>query len=239
MAPGVPFGGGGVWTSPALDAARGELYVPVGNPAPDFPAELRSGRNLYTDSIVALDVRTGTLRWYDQLVTPDFHDWDVTQAGPLLTVKDGAKTRDVLVATGKDGLLQTIDRQTHERLHATPVTTRSNTDAPLTRAGVHACPGALGGVEWSGPAFDPGTGLLFTPAVDWCMTFSLSDTVTFVAGQQYPGRRGEARRHLAGLADRGRCRHRRGPLALSLHAPHGRVGCDDSRRSGAHGGNDR
>jgi glucose dehydrogenase len=93
----------------------------------------------------------------------------------------------VLVATGKDGLLRTIDRQTHERLHATPVTTRSNTDMPLTRAGVHACPGALGGVEWSGPAVDPGTGLLFTPAVDWCMTFSLGDTVKFVAGQQYLG----------------------------------------------------
>lgn len=187
MAPGVPFGGGGVWTSPALDATRGELYVPVGNPAPDFPAELRSGRNLYTDSIVALDIRTGALRWYDQIVTPDFHDWDVTQAGPLITVTDGAQTRDVLVATGKDGLLQTIDRRTHDRLHATPVTTRNNTDVPLTRAGVHVCPGALGGVEWSGPAYDPGTGLLFTPAVDWCMTFSLSDTVKFVAGQQYIG----------------------------------------------------
>jgi alcohol dehydrogenase (cytochrome c) len=187
MAEGVPFGGGGVWTSPALDATRGELYVPVGNPAPDFPAEVRSGRNLYTDSIVALDVRTGGLRWFDQIVTPDFHDWDVTEAGPLLTVKTGTTTRDVLVATGKDGLLRTIDRHTHERLLATPITTRTNVDVPLTRAGVHACPGPLGGVEWSGPAFDPATGLLFTPAVDWCMTFQLGETVKFVAGEQYMG----------------------------------------------------
>jgi alcohol dehydrogenase (cytochrome c) len=185
--PGIPVGGGGVWTSPTLDTTRGEVYVAVGNPAPDFPKDLRSGKNLYTNSVIALDVRTGALRWYDQLVTPDFHDWDVTQATPLVTVKDGARTRDVLVTSGKDGLLRTIDRQTHERLHETPVTTRENVDLPLTGAGVHACPGVLGGVEWSGSAYDPGTGLLFTPAVDWCSTFALSEPVTYVAGQNYLG----------------------------------------------------
>ncbi len=185
--PGVPVGGGSVWTAPSLDTVRGELYVAVGNPAPDFPKDLRSGTNLYTNSVIALDVRTGKLRWHDQLVTPDFHDWDVTQVAPLVTVKDGARTRDVLMTSGKDGMLRAIDRQTHERLHETPVTTRLNVDVPLTRAGVRACPGALGGVQWSGPAWDPGTGLLFTPAVDWCATFALSETVSFVAGQNYLG----------------------------------------------------
>ena len=185
--PGVPFGGGGIWTSPTLDAARGEIYVAVGNPAPDFPKDLRAGANLYTNSVIALDVRTGQRRWHDQLVTPDFHDWDVTQAAPLITVKSGTGTRDLLVTAGKDGMLRTIDRQTHARLHETPVTTRLNVDQPLTREGVRACPGVLGGVQWSGPAWDPGTGLLFTPAVDWCSTFALSETVSFVAGQNYLG----------------------------------------------------
>jgi alcohol dehydrogenase (cytochrome c) len=184
---GIPVGGGGVWTSPTLDTARGELYVAVGNPAPDFPKELRGGSNLYTNSVIALDVRTGSLRWHDQLVTPDFHDWDVTQASPLIAVKDGASTRDVLVTAGKDGMLRTIDRRTRARLHETPVTTRLNVDQPLTREGVHACPGVLGGVQWSGPAWDPGTGLLFTPAVDWCSTYALSETVSLVAGQNYLG----------------------------------------------------
>jgi alcohol dehydrogenase (cytochrome c) len=52
---------------------------------------------------------------------------------------------------------------------------------------VRACPGVLGGVQWNGSAYDPGTGLLFTPAVDWCSTFALSETVTFIAGQNYLG----------------------------------------------------
>jgi alcohol dehydrogenase (cytochrome c) len=185
--PGVPVGGGGVWTSPSLDVARGELYVPVGNPAPDLPKDLRAGANLYTNSVVALDVRTGALRWHEQIVTPDFHDWDVTHAAPLITVPSAGRSRDLLVAAGKDGVLRTIDRATHERVHETPVTTRENVDAPLTLAGVHACPGALGGVQWNGPAFDPATRLLITPAVDWCTTFALSDKVEFVPGQNYLG----------------------------------------------------
>ena len=187
VTPGIPTGGGGVWTSPTLDITRGELYVAVGNPAPDLPRELRSGTNLYTNSVIALDVRTGGLRWHQQLVTPDFHDWDVTQAGPLVSTQSGGTRRDLLVATGKDGLLWTIDRQTHERVHETPVTTRENVDVPLTREGVHACPGVLGGVEWNGPALDPRTGLLITPAVDWCTTFALGETVKFVAGETYLG----------------------------------------------------
>ena len=59
------------------------IYVATGNPAPDFPAELRGGVNLYTNSVVALNVRTGKLVWYEQLVPADNHDWDLTHASPL------------------------------------------------------------------------------------------------------------------------------------------------------------
>ena len=186
-APGVPVGGGGVWTAPTLDAARGELYVAVTNPAPDLPAALRPGENLYTNSVIALDVRTGALRWYEQMVPTDFHDWDLTQATPLIQVKRGGRDREAVVTVGKEGVLRTLDRQTHERLYETPVTTRLNTDQPLTREGVRVCPGLLGGVEWNGPAYHPGTGLLLTPAVDWCTAFSVADSVRFVPGELYMG----------------------------------------------------
>ncbi len=59
----IPLGGGAVWTPFTLDVEKGELYVAVTNPAPDLPAHLRPGPNLYTNSLVALDVRTGELRW--------------------------------------------------------------------------------------------------------------------------------------------------------------------------------
>jgi alcohol dehydrogenase (cytochrome c) len=185
--PSVPVGGGAVWTPLTLDVPRGELYVAVTNPSPDLPADLRPGKNLYTNAVVALDVRTGALRWYDQLVPSDFHDWDLTQVSPLIRTSVGGRDRNLLVTAGKDGLLTALDRDTHERLYQTPVTTRENTEAPLTREGVRACPGILGGVEWNGPAWLPSTNLLYVPAVDWCTTFKVADSVSFVPGELYLG----------------------------------------------------
>ncbi len=185
--PGVPNGGGAVWTPLSLDAARGELYVAVTNPAPDLPAHLRPGANLYTNAAVALDVRTGKLRWYDQLVPSDFHDWDLTQVSPLIRARVAGKDRDLLITSGKDGLLHAIDRRTRERLYQAEVTTRRNVDAPLSKDPVEACPGLLGGVEWNGPAYDPGAGLLIVPAVDWCFRMALMDTVRHVPGEMYLG----------------------------------------------------
>jgi len=72
-------------------------------------------------------------------------------------------------------------------LHQTPVTTIDNADAPVTTAGTHACPGIFGGVEWNGPAYNPGTNLLYTPAVDWCGTFTATDSVRYIPGKSFLG----------------------------------------------------
>jgi alcohol dehydrogenase (cytochrome c) len=62
-----------------------------------------------------------------------------------------------------------------------------NTDVPLTREGVRACPGVLGGVQWNGPAFNPGTNMLYVNAVDWCGTFNKDPEDRYVEGQFYMG----------------------------------------------------
>ncbi len=184
----IPLGGGAVWTPFSLDANNGELYVAVTNPAPDLPAHLRPGPNLYTNSIVALDVRTGELRWYRQLVPNDAHDWDLTQVSPLFRLTLDGEERAVVSTVGKDGFLRLIDRQTHEVLWETSVTTQKNTDLPLTTEGVLVCPGVLGGVEWNGPAWDPRSKSLFVNAVDWCSIFSLTDEeIMHVPGELYIG----------------------------------------------------
>ena len=77
--------GGGIWTTPSLDAEQGLLYVPVGNPAPDLIATARAGTNLYTGAMVVLDAHTGQLKWYKQTVPQDTHDWDVPVTAPLFT----------------------------------------------------------------------------------------------------------------------------------------------------------
>ena len=72
-------------------ADAGDLHVPVTNPSPDLPVHLRKGENLYTNSIVCLDVRTGKRRWHRSLVPNDSHDWDLTHASPLISASVGGK----------------------------------------------------------------------------------------------------------------------------------------------------
>jgi alcohol dehydrogenase (cytochrome c) len=185
--PGVPVGGGAVWTPMSLDVERDLLHVAATNPAPDFPAALRGGDNLYTNAMIALDARTGALVWYDQLVPADDHDWDLTQVSPLYRTTVRGEERDLIATVGKDGVLRVLDRDSHERLFETAITTIENAEAPVTTDGTYACPGILGGVEWNGPAYNPGTNMLYTPAVDWCGTFILADTIRFVEGENYLG----------------------------------------------------
>jgi alcohol dehydrogenase (cytochrome c) len=184
-----PVGGGGVWTAPTLDVQRELIFVATGNPAPDFPAELRGGVNLYTNSVVVLNVRTGKLVWHQQLVPADNHDWDLTHASPLYRATIGGRERDLLGTVGKDGILRVLDRETHARLFETPVTTIENEKAPVTPKGTRACPGLVGGVEWNGPTYHPGANVIVSPAVDWCATFYSDLNPRYVPGQIFMGGR--------------------------------------------------
>jgi PQQ-dependent dehydrogenase (methanol/ethanol family) len=166
-AKGAERGGGPSWTSFALDPAEGVLYAPIGNPGPDFGAAARPGRNLYTNSIVALDAATGTLRWYVQQSPGDYHDFD-TAAPPVLYEQDGRR----LIGVGsKDGTVYIYDRDSHALLARTPVTTIKNVELPLQPGKankVRVCPGPLGGVEWFGPSYSPQAKALFVGTNDWC-----------------------------------------------------------------------
>lgn len=183
----IKLGGGSVWTPFSLDAERGELFIAVTNPAPDLPANLRPGDNRYTNSVVVLDVRTGKLLWYKQTVPNDSHDWDLTQVSPLFRANVGGRESRLVTTAGKDGILRSLDRDTHEVAYSTAVTTIKNAGVPVTTAGVVACPGALGGVEWNGPALHRELNLLYVNAVDWCAKFTSAETVRHIPGRGYMG----------------------------------------------------
>jgi alcohol dehydrogenase (cytochrome c) len=183
----IPVGGGAVWTAFALDAETGDLHVAVTNPSPDLPVQLRRGSNLYTNSIVVLDAHTGKLRWHRQLVPNDSHDWDLTHVTPLFETAVNGTPRQLVATAGKDGVLRVLDRSSHDVLFETPVTTRENADRPVTTAPTRVCPGVLGGSEWSGPAFNPRTRMLYVPAVDWCTTYTAFSEVRHIAGKNYMG----------------------------------------------------
>jgi alcohol dehydrogenase (cytochrome c) len=167
----VPRAGGTSWTSYSLDTIQRLLYVPTGNAAPDFLAEVRKGSNQYTYSIVVIDPLTGELRHAYQLLRSDFHDWDVA-AAPLLISTAGHQ--NVIAAAGKDGNLYGIDPASGTMRYKTQVTSIANAAAPVTAAGTHFCPGIQGGVEWNGPAYSPTTNMLYVGAVDWCTTIQVA-----------------------------------------------------------------
>jgi alcohol dehydrogenase (cytochrome c) len=169
--PGAPISGGGAWTSTTLDSSTGLLYVPVGNPAPDYENSVRPGDNLFTGSVVVLDARTGAYKKHFQLVPRDWHDWDVSNPPVLIKTLGGKK---LMAVSPKDGHLYGFDLADNKLLYRTPVTTIENVEEPFAvDKDVHFCPGAAGGGEWNSPAYDPLNNLIFTGEVDWCTTVKL------------------------------------------------------------------
>ncbi len=174
VAGGSPISGGATWTSYTLDPATGLLYVPGGNPAPDFAATLRGGANLYTDSVVVLDARTGAYRTHFKLMPKDWHDWDISSAPALVTTASGKR---LMLVAPKDGHLYGFDLDTKERLYRVPVTAVENADVPFSaEKSVHFCPGSIGGAEWNGPAYDPRNNLVLVGEVQWCTTVRVEPT---------------------------------------------------------------
>ena len=113
------------------------------------------------------------MKWYYQTVPHDIHDWDLPQVSPVFSTTIKGKTRNVIAASGKDGLLKLIDRDTHEQLYSVPFVTRENVDVPLPMR-FASVPALCGGAEWSSPPYDPATNTLFEPAND-CPPHTLFD----------------------------------------------------------------
>jgi glucose dehydrogenase/cytochrome c2 len=151
--------GGGLWYSPAVDR-NGDLYADIANPAP-WPGtnklpwgKSRPGPNLYTDSIVKLDHKSGKVTWYRQVLPHDVYDWDL-QLSPVIANTGG---RDVVIAAGKVGYVYEADAKTGELLWKTQVGTHNGHDNDNLKAlngdlgklpdlPALVYPGALGGVE--------------------------------------------------------------------------------------------
>ena len=178
-APSARYGGGGTWTTYTLDMAAGELFVPVGNPAPDFMPEHRPGANLYSNSMVVLDAATGKLKWYHQLLSNDGLDLDLG-AAPMLYFN--GKGERMVAFGGKDGYLYGVNRETQQRVFKTPVTTITAPKPIPNTKSFDVCPGILGGVEWNGPAYDKLNHAVLVGSVDWCATITSDQNFQYKPG---------------------------------------------------------
>jgi alcohol dehydrogenase (cytochrome c) len=172
-ATGIPISGGGTWTSYTLDTKTGQLYVPGGNPAPDFAIAAREGENLYTDSVVVLDAKTGDYKHHFKIVPKDWHDWDVSNPPVLIQTMGG---KQLMSVAPKDGQLYGFDLANNSLLYRVPVTQVEDVAATFSPGkAVHFCPGSVGGAEWNSPAYDPQTNLILVGEVDWCDTVTPKD----------------------------------------------------------------
>ncbi|MEU6810104.1 PQQ-dependent dehydrogenase, methanol/ethanol family [Streptomyces sp. NPDC046831] len=168
-------GGANCWVTGTFDPETNLLYVGTGNPAPDFDGGVREGDNLFTDSIIAVDVDSGQIRWHYQCTPHDVWDYD-SIAECILFEHDGRK---LLGHFDKNGYFFVLDRTNGERVQITPFVDRITWGA-ITRDGrvtpkvypdqegvpVHFYPGPAGAKEWTHAAYSPKTGLFYVPVQD-------------------------------------------------------------------------
>ena len=109
--------GGGIWTQPAVDAELGMIYFNAANPSPNYDGSSRKGMNLFTNSMLAVDIETGELAWYFQTLHHDIWDWDLV-AGPILfdIEVDGRPVKGI-ASLGKTCYVYMLDRATGEPLN--------------------------------------------------------------------------------------------------------------------------
>lgn len=169
-------GGGMVWTTPAIDSKRGLVIFSTGNPNPDLNGASRKGDNLWTDSIVALDVNTGKLKWAYQEVKHDVWDYDAVSNVVLFNTKVNGKTVPAAGEAGKVGWFFIVNRDTGKliRKSAPFVPMSKNMFSKPTKKGVAMLPGANGGSEWSPPAYSPKTDDVYVLGLNQLMTFTTS-----------------------------------------------------------------
>ena len=174
--------GGGVWMAPAVDRESGTVFFVVGNPSPDLYGAERPGDNLYTDSIVAIDLKTGAYKWHYQYVAHDVWDLDAVSPVILTEARDKAgKMRKVAIHGGKTGHVYVHDRATGELIRfSEAMVPQENMWVLPTKDGSRMLPGANGGVEWSPMAVNPTTRLAYAANLHQPMTYHVEEA-------KYPG----------------------------------------------------
>lgn len=195
------LGGGPTWVTGSFDPMLNLLYWGVGNPAPDFDASARPGDNLYTNSVVALDVKTGKRAWHFQFTPHDLHDFDSNQV-PVLADRllDGVQRR-LMFWANSNGFFYVLDRTSGEYLGSVPFAKQTwalgiddegrpvpaPAAAPSTE-GALVWPGASGATNWPPPSFNPTTGLMYVGRTNRPSVFFTSEEPeSYRPGQKWLG----------------------------------------------------
>ena len=174
--------GGGVWMTPAIDKKARTVFFVAGNPSPDLYGAIRPGDNLYTNSMVAIDLDKGTYKWHSQYIAHDVWDLDAVSPPILTQAKDqSGKLVDVVIHGGKTGHVYVHERATGKLIRfSEAMIPQENMWVLPTQEGARMLPGANGGVEWSPMAVNPKLHMAYAANLHQPMTYHVEEA-------PYPG----------------------------------------------------
>ncbi len=197
----IAHGGAPTWFTGSYDPVLDLVYWPTGNPSKEYDGSDRLGDNLYASCILALDRRTGTLRWHYQFTPHDLWDWDATQTSVLVDAPWQGQLRRLLLHANRNGFFYVFDRATGERLLSTPFVTHltwasgiGSDGRPIrlpnqepSPEGTRVCPSQDGATNWFSPSFNPATGLYYVQTFEKCSIYTTRPQGDWLPGQSYLG----------------------------------------------------
>ena len=197
----IAHGGAPTWFTGSYDSELDIVYWPTGNPAKEYNGDDRKGDNLYASCILALDRRTGKLKWHYQFTPHDLWDWDATQTSVLIDAEWTGRPRKLMLHANRNGFFYVFDRVTGELLLAKPfvknLTWASGIGAdgrPIklpnqapSPTGTKVCPSQDGATNWFSPSFNPATNLYHVQTFEKCSIYTKRDQGEWESGKTYLG----------------------------------------------------
>jgi alcohol dehydrogenase (cytochrome c) len=198
---GIEHPGAPTWFTGTYDSQLDTVYWPTGNPSAEYNGDDRQGDNLYADCILALDAKTGKLKWYYQSTPHDLWDWDATETPVVLDTAWEGKPRKLLIQANRNGFFYVFDRTDGKLLLAKPFVTNLNWASGIgadgrpiklphmepSTEGTKVCPSQDGATNWFSPSYNPATGLYYVQTFEKCSVYTKSDPGAWQAGREYLG----------------------------------------------------
>jgi len=182
---GIEHGGAVAWFTGVYDSETDTVFWQAGNPGEDYNGDDRLGDNLYSDCILALDPKTGRLKWYYQTTPHDLWDWDTTETPLVLDANWHGQPRKLLVQGNRNGFFYVLDRTDGKLLlgkqfikeltwasgigpDGKPI---KNPNQEPSEKGTRVCPSQDGATNWYSPSYNPATGLFYMQTNDKCSVY--------------------------------------------------------------------
>jgi alcohol dehydrogenase (cytochrome c) len=197
----IEHGGAPTWFVGTYDSELDTVYWPSGNPAEEYNGDQRAGDNLYSDCVLALDRKTGKLKWHYQFTPHDLWDWDSTETSVLIDADWDGKPTKLMLHADRNGFFYVFDRAAGKLLLAEPFVRNLtwaksigldgrpvlNPNQEPSEAGTHVCPSQDGATNWFSPSYNPGTGLYYLQTFEKCSIYTKRSGDKWESGKSYLG----------------------------------------------------